>query len=61
MVWLPRLDRFSDRRYCTDSVDRFRKDPKVIFFAAAAADSRRLTRTLAQSALPTAPIRRERA
>jgi hypothetical protein len=30
----------------------------MIFYAAAAADSRRLTRSLAQSALPKAPIRR---
>ena len=32
----------------------------MIFYAAAAADSRRLTRSLAQSALPKAPVRRER-
>jgi len=33
----------------------------MIFYAAAAADSRRLTRALALSARPHAPIRRERA
>jgi hypothetical protein len=32
----------------------------MIFFAAAAADSRRLTRQVALSARPEAPIRRER-
>jgi hypothetical protein len=32
----------------------------MIFYAAAAADSRRLTRSLALSARPHAPIRRER-
>ena len=33
----------------------------MIFYAAAAADSHRLSRTLAQSALPNAPVRRPRA
>jgi hypothetical protein len=32
----------------------------MIFYAAAHADTRRLTRALALSALPNAPIRRER-
>ena len=33
----------------------------MIFYAAAAADSRRLTRALALSARPDAPVRRARA
>jgi hypothetical protein len=41
--------------YCTDQVDRFRKAlPTVFLFSVAAADSRRLTRSLALSARPKA-------
>jgi len=52
------LDRFRRRWYCTDQVDRFRKVRTVFFYSAAAADSRRLSRSLALSALPHARVRR---
>ena len=54
----PHLTDSATRRYCTDQVDRFRKARTVFFFALAAADSRRLTRSVALSALPHAPVRR---
>ncbi|HET8949385.1 MAG TPA: hypothetical protein VFN44_02710, partial [Solirubrobacteraceae bacterium] len=53
-VWAPVLDRFSHG--CTVSIQLIdsERPTAMLFFAVAAADSRRLTRTLALSALPKA-------